>query len=519
MVIGKVLQTCGEGEKMYTLIIVDDDELIRKGLEKVIQWEKLGFVVKGTYSNASEALEYIKNHSLDVLLTDIKMPQMSGLDLIDEAKKYQKDMKAVVISGYGEFELAKKALLLKVEDYLLKPLGEEEIERAFMKLRKGLDGERSMEHFENKRKISREYELMDILSDHIGMAPLFESNGKQYYEMLLVRLEKRKEDFYCEEQLNACETVIKSVFSEYFSGCVEGLAAALVLPDHLNGLLMHLKREFPKYPGILWQIMIGREVYSEAEVISSYWSAVNLKEQHADGNILKSGVFHYERERNSYKKEWDIIQKLKNEMIKNFENGLFHEIDGQVEEINRILGHYESKDMYYFYCNIVMKMLKYFDIENNGAVYLYAHRYFADAEQQYSTPDQLKKNFRQDIDTIRKSLWENSDSMRNLIVLKAKTIIEEGYNDVNLSLALVANQLNISYGYLSTIFTKTVGCSFKAYLVKTRMDRARTLLLSRNYKIYEIAEMVGYKNPRYFTDAFKKYYQYSPVDYIARFRG
>lgn len=84
---------------MYSLIIVDDDELIRKGLERVIQWEKLVFYVAGTFSKASDALDYLKSKPADVLLTDIKMPQMSGLELIDEARKYQKNLKSVIISG------------------------------------------------------------------------------------------------------------------------------------------------------------------------------------------------------------------------------------------------------------------------------------------------------------------------------------------------------------------------------------------------------------------------------------
>lgn len=501
---------------MYTLIIVDDDELIRKGLEKVIQWEKMGFLVTGTFKNAVDALEYLKNHETDVILTDIRMPQMTGLELIDEAKKYREEIKAVIISGYGEFELAKKALLLKVEDYLLKPLGEEEIEAAFLKLKKNLDGSKAEGRDDNRQKIGREYELMKLLEKHVSMVPLFEKDkkGKNYYEMILVRLRGKKGESRNSEQIDSCESMIRQVFSNCLLENVDRLFAALIPPEQLNGILMHLKREFPKYTEVFYQILIGREVYSEAEVISSYWSAVDLGR-----NEEKSGVIHYERERNIYKKEWDVIQELKNKMVDNFENGRFQEIDNQVGEINKVLEHYESKDMYYFYCNIVMKMIRYFELENSGAVYLFAHRYYADAEQQYSTPEQLKKNFRQDIDTIRKSLWENSDSMRNLIVAKAKTMIEKEYGNENLSLALVANQLNISYGYLSTIFTKAEGRSFKAYLVEVRMEKARTLLLTRNYRIYEIAEMVGYKNPRYFTDAFKKYYNYSPVDYIARFRG
>ena len=83
----------------------------------------------------------------------------------------------------------------------------------------------------------------------------------------------------------------------------------------------------------------------------------------------------------------------------------------------------------------------------------------------------------------------------------------------------LANKLGVSYGYLSTIFVKNTGKSFKTCLVEVRMEAARELLISIKYKIYEIADMVGYSSPRYFTDAFKKFFGISPLDYIARLRG
>lgn len=500
---------------MYTLIIVDDDELIRKGLEKVIRWEQLGFAVNGTFSNARDALEYIRLTYIDVILTDIKMPEMNGLELIQQVKQYRPNIKSIIISGYGEFELAKKALILKSENYLLKPLGEEEIEDAFLKLKKALDGEREDAQVDKKQKMSKEYELMKVLDNKLQREALFEKtgNGKKYYEMILIKIAEKSEVPGSLEQLITCDGMLRQVLFDSFFCNVDCLFAALIYPENLNGILMHLKREFAKYSGAHYQVLIGREVYSEAEVISSYWSAVALAKEDNRG-----GVIHYERERNIYKNEWDLLQNLKNNIIKEFENGHFQEIDSEVQQINNILNRYESKDIYYFYCNIITKIIKYFELENSAS-YLFADRQFTKAERQYQDAEQLRKNFRQDIDAIRKSLWENSDSMRNLIVAKAKAILEQEYADDNLSLASIANQLSISYGYLSTIFTKNVGYSFKSYLVEVRMEKARSLLLTRNYKIYEIAEMVGYRNPRYFTDAFKKYFNYSPADYIARFRG
>lgn len=398
---------------MYTVIIVDDDELIRKGLEKVIRWEEMGFSVKGTFQSAVEALEYLRDHSVDVILTDIRMPQMSGLELIEGAKGYQKEIKAVIISGYGEFELAKQALVLKVEDYLLKPLGQEEVEAVFLKLKENLDKERQ---------------------------------GPQ------------------ETQQGKC------------------------------------------------------------------WERETEKK---------------------YAKEWKMVEALEQEMIIHLENGRFYQVDQQIKDLDQRLSSCRAQDLARFYGHIITRLLEYFDLSHEGTVYWFACQKEKEGELQVDggarepwggkdwkreslqkgsgqleSPlsedgqlERLREQFRQDMDNIRKSLWNHSDHMRNLLTGKAKSMIEAEYGDESLSLASVANRLNISYGYLSTIFTKAEGHSFKAHLVMVRMEKARLLLLSRKYRIYEIAQMTGYKNPRYFTDAFKKYYHCSPADYIARFRG
>lgn len=362
---------------MYKVIIVDDDELIRKGLEKVIRWEEMGFLVEGTFQSGVEALEYVKDHFVDVILTDIRMPQMSGLELIEGAKGYQKHLKAVIISGYGEFELAKQALVLKVEDYLLKPLGQEEVEAVFLKLKESLDRE--------------------------GQAP-------------------------CEER--------------------------------------------------------GRQ-----------------------GGRGKES---------QYPKEQKAVEALKQEMIVHLENGRFYQVDQQVKELDSILSSCKAGEIARLYSDLILGILEYFDLERDSTVYWFAGQGKREGEWQ---PERLREQFCQDLDQIRKSLWNHSDHMRNLLTRKAKSMIEAEYGDESLSLASVANRLNISYGYLSTIFTKAEGHSFKAHLVMVRMEKARLLLLSRKYRIYEIAQMTGYKNPRYFTDAFKKYYHCSPAEYIARFRG
>ena len=499
---------------MYTLIIVDDDELIRKGLERVIQWEQIGFRVSRTFASPSEALAYLSDDAADVLLTDIRMPEMTGLELIEAAKKLRAGIRSVIISGYGEFELARHAMLLRVEDYLLKPLGEEEIEAVFRNLKKILDHERIGAE-EGKQEMRTEYELMKLLNHRIHVAALFpdQGSGRQYYEMLFIRLGESRNEEGIREGRN-CIALLRQIFIDSFYVSLDSCFACLVLPEHLNHILMRLKRECLQFHELVCQIFIGREVYSEAEVVSAYWSAVELGKGQQG-----SGVFHYERERSIYKKEWDQVQEIKNRMIADFENGRYQEIDVLAGRIDALLSHYGSKERFYFYSNIISKMVRYFELEQGGGGFFFTRHTAAGMDRQYPDEEQLRIAFSQDIAMIRKTLWDNSDTMRSLIVGKAKAMIDKEYAKSELSLAVVANQLNISYGYLSTIFTKSVGYSFKTYLVEVRMEKARQLLLSRTYRIYEIAEMVGYKNPRYFTDAFKRYYNYSPMDYITRFRG
>ena len=139
------------------VLIVDDEIMIRRGLSKIIHWEEIGFEMAGAVGNAMEALELIKKTPVDVLLTDISMPEMTGLELIHQARKILPGLKAVVISGYSEFDYAREAIELKVENYILKPLDPKKITETFQKICKELDQEQRRERRE--QYLQSEYEV------------------------------------------------------------------------------------------------------------------------------------------------------------------------------------------------------------------------------------------------------------------------------------------------------------------------------------------------------------------------
>ncbi|WP_320129762.1 response regulator [uncultured Sphaerochaeta sp.] len=125
---------------MYTLVIIDDEIDQLEGLSQYFPWEKIGFSVVGAFGDGRAALAYCKNHPIDVVLTDIRMPFISGLDLIKELSEEETVPLFCIMSAYNDFTYAKKAIYFGVQDYLLKPASFEEIETAFVKIRKILDG-------------------------------------------------------------------------------------------------------------------------------------------------------------------------------------------------------------------------------------------------------------------------------------------------------------------------------------------------------------------------------------------
>lgn len=126
----------------------------------------------------------------------------------------------------------------------------------------------------------------------------------------------------------------------------------------------------------------------------------------------------------------------------------------------------------------------------------------------------MDEAFIKDVLRVKELIALNKYSNAHLIAKKANTIIKENYKDPDLTLSSVSDKLGVSYGYLSSIFSEVIGESFKSFLIKVRMNEARKLLLSRRYKIYEIADKVGYCSTKYFTEAFKKFYGVSPAEYI-----
>jgi two-component system response regulator YesN len=339
---------------VYRLMIVDDERLIRQGLRKVIPWEDLGFKVVAEANSGKAALEtaMITGKEPQVILTDIKMPDMSGLELISRLHARFPKLRSVVISGYSDFKYAVEALKLKVEDYILKPIDPEAIKKTFARLHHVLDSEE-----EERGRTTHTYPA----------------------------------------ELN---TLIESL--------EESLETGKDIKDLARSMVNQAERTMPNPPSCYRQIL------------------------------------------------GDLVLRF------------------QIAD-------------------------------------------FVPGPQAGNVPPEIL--FLQSLEDLALRIREQGASMGKLLTLKIKRAVEDHYGESDLSLGKLADLLKVSYGYLSTVFSKNEQMGFSVYLRRYRMKKARELLLSRDFKIYEVALRVGYGNTHYFSDAFHKEYGLSPRAYIARMGG
>lgn len=471
---------------MYSLIIVDDDELIRKGLEKVIPWHDMGIEVIGTFSSADDALSFLHESIADIILTDVKMPGMTGLELVEEAKKLNPACKAVIISGFSEFELVKNALILKVEDYLLKPLSQKDIERVFLKIANDLDDAKAV--VPDAEMVFRNgYNIAASLSGEYSLWN--EYHPQSVNKLVLV----------CADALDMIDPCLASV-----PHVIKGHYAVFIAGDDKYSMLIEEIRKMLKSQP--FRIVIGSDVFWTDDIIASFWSAFGILAETQPGEISS-----YRDKRGD--DPLNLVKFERKVLIDAIESGNQEEIDNAVIDATARTKMLRDIDQGYVYCSIIYKLLVYFSFQDSINEFRYGSVSFSNASE-----EELASRFEDDFRHLLSLLSARSDSSSRLLMTRTQQYVMDHFGNPALRLQEIADELNVSYGYLSSIFARISGQSFKQFLIQVRMEEARKLLLSRKYRIYEIADKVGYSNPRYFNEAFRKYYSCSPAEYLSNLR-
>jgi len=528
---------------MYKILIVDDEVLARVGITALISWEEHGFTIVGEAENGKKALELARKYRPDIIITDIKMPVMDGIELIKTLKSEGFDTRFLVLSSYNDFKYVKEAMKHGADEYLLKlQLEPENLIGTLKALTEKLEEERK----ENEKRqiiekyydvgipLVRENFLRDLLfNESLSMDEIELQKGflnitlpEQNLICLVLHIEK-DETLQQDKKSSLIITILDGVVSRY--GCGYSVNTGLMeyaiiyslkeiyderaVYEHITQLANNIRQSISTY--------INSAVYIGASNIHQGYPSLRLAYRQAvkaankafvypNRSLIRYSELEILSEDVDYKQLLDELAELETHLNEN-------DVDKTkniLENIKKYIA--QSKDISREYLSRICSVI--FFIVNSFAQ---KHNITLSSTMKGDTPvlPELERygkvsQYMDWINNLQKELIHvlNENSSQKSIIVKAKRYIKNHYAE-NISLNTVAEYLNLSPGYLSILFKKETGQNFIDYLISVRMERAKELLRTTELKIYEVSKMVGYDNIYYFSRIFSKVVGVSPKQY------
>ncbi|NHN32361.1 response regulator [Paenibacillus agricola] len=522
---------------MYTIVIADDEANVREGIRDHINWHELGFEVVGDFENGREVIDAMEQLQPDVVLTDINMPFVDGLEVASFLFNHYPRTKVIILTGYDEFDYAQQALKLKVHDYILKPNTADEIRQILIRLKTEMDEEARRTEDLTKLKgrlkeslpLVRERFLNQLISGNVREGEL--KDKLAYLELsieglhILVAVIDVDDHGELEKYYPETESALL-----YFA--VYNISEELIA-KHNGGIVFQNNNE---------KTIV---ILSGSEVEALYESAINILEQinAAVKSFLKFTVsigvgdvctglnnIHLSHKRATSALDYrfllgknrvisinDIEGNAKAHMPYNkvWESKLVTGIkSGTLEETELVIGHIiqNLKESYLpldrCYIRIQQVMISIIDaldeldiredaidrLESNPLTEIYDLKTLNEVEAW------LVAYCRK----VSLMISEKRDHFGRVQMMKAEAYIQAHYADELISLGSVCKYLTMSKSYFSLLFKTYNSETFISFLTKLRIEKAKEMLKQTNLKSYEIAERVGYADPQYFSVIFKK---------------
>ncbi|MDQ0062306.1 response regulator [Paenibacillus harenae] len=533
---------------MYKLLIVDDEALVREAIQEGMNWEAMGLVCMGTCEDGVEALEFIDREKPDIVMTDIGMPFMNGIELTRELSVRYPDVKVIILTGYDEFEYAQQALKMKVADYIMKPVTAVEMEEILLRIAGQMD-------MENKHK--KDYErLKHQLNESM---PLLKERFLERLVASSMTEKQRREssdyfgiawggDFAVELAIDVDELELKlpptPSDDELFRFAIynitkevmEKYTGAEVFRDRENRVLVLLSGSDPEVLGEAAG-MAAERIHAAITAYLPLQASIGIghackREDNmaiAHRSALSALVYRFVIGTNEIIRITDMERREKpamlsavvweNELITKLKTGTPQDMD---EWIGRLFSTFRNQffalDVCYIYLQRFVLTLMHTLYEmgtDTDAVFGAAGNPIAEMGQLASLNDiesWMKELCGRSVTAIR-SMREDHSMLQ---IDKAKAYVRRHYMDPELSLKTVCRHVSMSASYFSTLFKTHMGKTFVEYVIHERMEKAKELLKLTNMRSYEIAYAVGYSDPQYFSSAFKKHTGDTPTEFRGR---
>lgn len=530
---------------MLKVILADDEAIIRNGMKKAIPWDELELEFVGTAADGREALQLAIEMKPDIIITDIDMPHLNGLEFIKELRKQHEDNYIIIVSGYDEFEYAKQCIKLGVVDYVLKPIDLDALIDLLKRIKEEDAGKKKSEQEVEELKKTLE-DSRNEAQDNILFKLLLNPSEFNEEELIKYQLEpdqygtcsalRLKEldvlkanslpmdiDHYFEKFVRLIKETIEEENIRIYCNQKEGQVILLfinknqiILENQIRYGLYRIRAAVRAASGFEYHCCVGRVFKGLAKLGNSYHDVQEMLDY----------SFVYSENKDLYYEEYENIKKSPgNDIGRNIiqSMGTLRTFDKEI--IGKTL---ES----------ISQMIRTagvdcFTVTQIAVGTIYGEVIKVLGELEYSidditgdSVDAYKKILScNNLDETMKELYDflciicdyinmnKKDGIYNPIIEKAKMYIKNNYSNPALSLDEIAGTLNISPGYLSILFKQVSKKSFINYLTAIRMEKAKELLIYSNLKTYEISYKVGYDNPTYFSTTFKKNIGSKPKEY------
>ena len=534
------------------VFLVEDEYIVREGIKNNIDWEKNGYDFCGEASDGELAFPMISEKRPDIVITDIRMPFMDGIELSRMIKEEYPEIKIIILSGHEEFEYAKAAIQIGVEEYLLKPINGDEllqvVNRVAQKIKEENESRETLQEGEGDENFeyAKRQLLSSLIDDNASLSDAMEQGKKihlnlmaQCYNIMMLKLQrKNKEQGFSQRILELYKTMEDTLKEQdgqsiMFDRAPEGKVILFMgsgeeeIRRNMDVFAGQFREILPEYEDVTYFGSVGVPVMRLRELGESYEAASHGFSYRflTEPNQIVDNHTVFDQTRNEKKFSCSIgsvdIQNLDKQKIESFlKGGEMNEIHFFVEEYMKNTGD-AGKNSMIFRQYIVMDMF-------------FAASHFltqiTDGREQlgepFESPEQMQKIVSDLEATVVyiKELFTKVMQVRDAqttehnsdVVENAKKYISENYHDEELTLNTVAHEVNVSPNHLSAMFSQKTGQTFVKYLTDVRMHRAKELLKCTSKRSNEICEEVGYRDPHYFSHLFKKNVGCSPIQYRER---
>lgn len=533
---------------MYKVLVVEDEDVIRRNIVNFIKRFSTDFEVVGDAENGLRALEIYNENEPDIVITDILMPQMDGIQLIEKLRQDNREIAFIIISGYDEFAYAQSAMRLNVFDYLLKPFLPQQLADVLLKVKESIDRRRNFfnnikvlqSKLEESMPILRERFFIDLVTNQLSFNEILQRSSflqldisADFYNVAIVKInasEVSKSRNITKEEL--IHFFLFDIVGELFDSNIKTFAFGI--SDYQLGIIMcgcyEYKRQFfqninkslsklietmANYYHVTIFAAVGRIYedilklplsFAEAKEAMTYSFAI-------EANTLINYDDIFLKKTETYEKPSSILK----EIILYTKTG---DSDKALKKIENLFEYYKGKAVLNpnlikaDVIEVVLAIQRYLEESKGDDTFLYNQN--ISPYEKIVKADSVSdlKGLLHDfaIMTINEVV-HLKEGQSNSFVEKLKSITEENIGNEDFNLDIAASMLYISPNYLRQMFKKVTGETFIEYLTNQRMKKAAELLRDNSLKISDITEQVGYSSQSYFTKCFKKYYNVTPTEY------